>query len=222
MKGINTVQNTSGIGSSIGDISSSIKIADAIQKSYQEGFSHRIDWEAIQDTVLNFPGQFFGKKVELLTTDEMMFDWEPDKVDVSDNAAQVEVLKHHYSNEFGPDGSVDELVKDYADDSVIYEVIDDKPKSYHGRSGARKAVEDMRSMLPSGTTKEHNDEDKSKFDLQHIKVNHNHAQVIWKAETPKHTTIFGTDSFTFDEDNHIRSQTIVALSQESSSSNEEK
>ena len=49
------------------------------------------------------------------------------------------------------------------------------------------------------------------IELEHIAVNHNHAQVIWKGETASHAKIVGTDSFTFDENNHITSQTIVAL-----------
>ena len=54
--------------------------------------------------------------------------------------------------------------------------------------------------------------DRSKFEMEHIAINHNHAQVIWKGETPAHGIIRGTDSFAFDKNNRIKSQAIVALS----------
>eukprot|EP00429_Kryptoperidinium_foliaceum_P001236 CAMPEP_0176016062 /NCGR_PEP_ID=MMETSP0120_2-20121206/7656_1 /TAXON_ID=160619 /ORGANISM="Kryptoperidinium foliaceum, Strain CCMP 1326" /LENGTH=169 /DNA_ID=CAMNT_0017349045 /DNA_START=51 /DNA_END=560 /DNA_ORIENTATION=+ len=102
-------------------------------------------------------------------------------VDYSDNPEQLEVIKHHYLSEFS-EGKVRKVQEDYNKDSVIFEVLDEVPKTYHGKRGVR-----------------------------HVAINRNHAQVVWKAETAGHETIVGTDSFTFDDKNHIASQSIVAL-----------
>ena len=123
-------------------------------------------------------------------------------VDYSDNEAQSQVLWHHYLNEFGSKISLNEFLKDYSTNTVIHEVVDSVPHTYHGRQGARQAFRDMFALLPHDITH---------FELEHVAVNHNHAQVVWKAETPHHY-IRGTDAFTFDEDNRIEAQSIVALS----------
>ena len=125
-------------------------------------------------------------------------------VDYSDNELQKIVLEHHYLSEFD-EHHIREVVKDYNSDITIHEVLDNIPKTYHGKRGVRKMCKDILGKLQN-------------IELQHIAVNHNHAQVIWKGETSSHQTIVGTDSFTFDEDNHISSQTIVALTQEEPSS----
>jgi hypothetical protein len=124
-------------------------------------------------------------------------------VDYSDNAAQTQVIKHHYMSEFGKHISLAEVTKDFSEDAVVHEVVDNVPHTYHGKSGVRQSFRDMFSKIPHDT---------SHFDIEHIAINHNHAQVIWKAETPTHGVIRGTDSFAFDKDNRIESQTIVALS----------
>ncbi|CAB9521457.1 expressed unknown protein [Seminavis robusta] len=130
-------------------------------------------------------------------------------VDYCDNEHQVEVLRHHYINEFGSsdtDSSTteEEVLKDYLDDSVIHKVVDDLPSTYRGKSGAVHAWHDLAAVMKGPCT----------FDLTHVSVCRNHAQVNWKAECskPNRRTIFGTDSFTFDDSNHIKMQTTVALS----------
>jgi len=135
-------------------------------------------------------------------------------VDYCDNPAQIEVLRHHYTNEFGAasagssSSQETEVLKDYNEDSIIHKVVDDMPSTYRGREGAITAWHDLSSHLQGGPCQ---------FDLTHIKVCHNHAQVNWKAEigsdASKHKTLFGTDSFTFDDTNHIKMQTTVALSE---------
>ena len=122
------------------------------------------------------------------------------RIDFSDNEAQAQVIRNHYLNEFGKH-SVDLVLNDYSDDSVIHELIDNAPTTYHGKQGVRQMCRDAARFW-------------TKFELEHVAINHNHAQVIWKAETPTHSKVVGTDSFTFDKDNHITSQTIVALSQD--------
>jgi hypothetical protein len=126
-------------------------------------------------------------------------------LDFCDNQAQVEVLRHHYFNEFSTDHNEEEVLKDYRDDSIIHKVVDDMPSTYRGRSGAVHAWHDLTAYLQGPC----------KFDLTHISVCRNHAQVNWKAECTQsqdHKTVLGTDSFTFDETNHIKMQTTVALS----------
>jgi ketosteroid isomerase-like protein len=126
-------------------------------------------------------------------------------VDYCDNKAQVEVLRHHYLNGFSTDHTEAEVIKDYRDDAIIHKVVDDMPSTYRGRSGAVHAWNDLTAYLQGPC----------KFDLTHISVCRNHAQVNWKAERTQshdHKTLIGTDSFTFDETNHIKMQTTVALS----------
>jgi hypothetical protein len=120
-------------------------------------------------------------------------------IDYSDNDPQIQVLRHHYLNEFD-DHHIREVLKDYSSDSVIYEVLDDVPTTYRRKKGVKKMCRDILGKVKN-------------IELQHIAVNRNHAQVIWKGETSSHTTIVGTDSFTFDENNQITTQTIVALTQ---------
>lgn len=126
-------------------------------------------------------------------------------VDYCDNTSQINILRHHYVNEFGRQEGEEEVLKDYRDDSVIHKVVDDMPSTYRGRNGAVNAWHDLSSYLQGPLTH---------FDLTHISVCRNHAQVNWKAECsePKHMTLYGTDSFTFDDTNHIIFQTTVALS----------
>ena len=125
-------------------------------------------------------------------------------IDYCDNDAQVEVLRHHYLNEFGRTEGDEEVLKDYRDDSIIHKVVDEMPSTYRGRNGAVSAWHDLTAVFQGPCH----------FDLTHISVCRNHAQVNWKAECSgsKHTTLYGTDSFTFDDTNHIIMQTTVALS----------
>ena len=127
-------------------------------------------------------------------------------VDFSDNPAQLQVIRHHYQSEFGHAKANAELLQDYRPDSVVYQVVNDQPTTYHGLEGARQSCQGIASLLNNGEP-----------DLQHVSVHDNHAQVVWKAETSNHETVMGTDSFTFDQDNHIQSQTVVALTEKSGS-----
>jgi len=128
-------------------------------------------------------------------------------------AAQTQVIKHHYMSDFGKHISLAEITKDFSEDAVVHEVVDNVPHAYHGKSGVRQSFRDK-----SGVRQSFRDmfskipHDRSKFEMEHIAINHNHAQVIWKGETPAHGIIRGTDSFAFDKNNRIKSQAIVALS----------
>ena len=134
-----------------------------------------------------------------------LFDVTNSTIDFCDNEAQIEVLKHHYTHEFS--GTDQEVSKDYRDDSIIHKVVDDMPSTYRGREGAVHAWHDLSSHLDLKRGS-------CNVDLTHISVCRNHAQVHWKAEsTADHMVLFGTDSFTFDDTNHIKMQTTVALSE---------
>lgn len=124
-------------------------------------------------------------------------------VDYVDNDSQLNVIRHHYLAEFEKH-QIQEVVKDYDKDATIYEVVDEIPQTYRGRSGVRLMCRDLNGKLQS-------------IELQHVAINQNHAQVVWKGETKSrcHGIIVGTDSFTFDKDNRITTQTIVALTEES-------
>ena len=125
-------------------------------------------------------------------------------LDYCDNEGQKEVLRHHYRSEFVHPVK-QEILKDYCEDSIIHKVVDEQPSTYRGKNAAINAWHDLNSYIRGPC----------KFDLQHISVCRNHAQVNWKAEVtePKHLTMYGTDSFTFDDTNHITMQTTVALSE---------
>jgi hypothetical protein len=144
-------------------------------------------------------------------------------VDYSDNESQVKILQHHYLTEFS---SMDhnnqrngqnqkELLKDYTDDTVLYQVVDGVPATYRGKRGIRQMLlqhEDCH-MAADPVVVDH-------VELQHIAVNHNHAQVIWKGQdSQSRTRIVGTDSFTFDHDNHIVKQTVVAMTEQCNNDN---
>ncbi len=141
-------------------------------------------------------------------------------IDCSDNDVQLQVIQHHYLKEFETDDEdmkndpvdsqqnhIREVIKDYAPNSVIHKVLDDVPTTYRGRRGVEEMCREIYGQLKS-------------IELEHVAVDHNHARVIWKGETkgPSHTTIFGRDFFTFDNQNHIVSQTIVALTQQDQTS----
>jgi ketosteroid isomerase-like protein len=191
--------------STIGEDSHSVStahLAEVINLSYQEGFSRRFNWDIFQESILERIGSARTHKINF----DEMFHWNPKHVDRSDNKKQLEVIRHHYSTEFGSSGNVEELLKDYSEDTVIYEVIDDKPETFRGKERVKEALEGMIGMA--------NEQGATKIDLEHVKINHNHAQVIWKAETADNKSIIGTDSFTFDKDNHIAMQSTVALSRD--------
>jgi hypothetical protein len=142
---------------------------------------------------------------------EDIFQSHPKSLEVSDNPIQTSVIRHHYWNEFGKHISMTEVLKDYADDCVIHTVINGTPASYHGHDGVKNVFKDLYRRIPH---------DASHFELEHIAVNHDHAQVVWKArlqgDPVDGTTSFirGTDSFAFDSadsGSRIKHQTTVAL-----------
>jgi len=117
-------------------------------------------------------------------------------IDCCDNDAQREVLRHHYTAEYACKRP--SLKEDYCQDTVIYKVLDGMPSTYRGADAARGACADF-----------------PKRDLQSVSICQNHARVNWEAEDAEHHKIVvGTDSFTFDDSNHIKTQTIVAMSRE--------
>ena len=150
-------------------------------------------------------------------------------VDYCDNPKQLDVLKHHYNVEFthcphGGSGNEDvaaEVKQDYVGDDddnnlVIHKLMDNMPTTYRGCDASIHAWKDLVLSLEDGN------HEGIHLDIQHVKICQNHAQVIWKAEqascegntSPKHPNIiYGTDSYIFDNNNHIRKQTIVAVSQ---------
>ena len=134
---------------------------------------------------------------------EDIFESHP-SIDYSDNREQVKVIKHHYMNEFGKHLSLNEVMKDYSPNTVIHEVIDNVPKSYHGREGVQKAFKDLYRKIPHDT---------SHMEFEHIAIDHDHAQVVWKAEIPDDDVVIrGMDSFAFDSENRITNQSTMAIS----------
>jgi len=137
-----------------------------------------------------------------------LFDATSSSIDYCDNEAQMDILKHHYMNEFS--GTDEEISQDYLDDSVIHKVVDEMPSTYRGREGAVHAWHDLSSHVDFK-------KGSCKVDLTHVSVCRNHAQVHWRAEsTVEPGILIGTDSFTFDDTNHIKLQTTVALSEKDS------
>jgi len=99
------------------------------------------------------------------------------------------------------------FLNDYTGDSVVHQVIDGGAVTNYGKEGARRLWEVMCGP-------HHH------LNVQHILVQENHAKVVWEAHvdterTPldaAKTVLVGTDWFTFDMQNHIQTQTTVALS----------
>ena len=146
----------------------------------------------------------------LPTVDER--NWHP-HLDFVDNPSQLNVIRHHYEKEFLDGDASEEVLQDYREDSVIYTVVDGQPVTYRGLAGARRANQEISSLLLHHQPREG---ERLELDFEHVSVQGNHAQVVWKAETENHkTSIWGTDSFEFDEDNHIAQQTVVALTERS-------
>ncbi|KAL3926195.1 MAG: hypothetical protein SGARI_005682 [Bacillariaceae sp.] len=123
-----------------------------------------------------------------------------ENLDYSDNAAQVRVLKHHYLNEFGHHISVSEVLSDYSESCVVHLVVNNVPR----RDGARRAFVELFGLVPHDMS--------HSLEFEHIAIDHNHAQVVWKANVSSTKTIRGIDSFAFDENNHIEHQSIMAVS----------
>jgi hypothetical protein len=126
-------------------------------------------------------------------------------LDYSDNRDQVRVLKHHYLNEFGHHISVAEVLKDYSENCIIHQVMDNVPRTFQGRDGARQAFVQLFNLIPHDMS--------HSLEFEHVAIDHNHAQVVWKAEVPSQNKIIrGIDSFAFDHENRIVHQTIMAAS----------
>jgi hypothetical protein len=156
-------------------------------------------------------------------------------VDYSDNESQVKILQHHYltelsvdhNNQYGKnkDWKQEELLKDYTDDTVIYQVVDGVPATYRGKRGIRRMLlqhDDCHISDPthSNGSSHGNAMVVDHVELEHVAVNHNHAQVVWKGQdSQSRTRIVGTDSFTFDHDNHIVKQTVVAMTSQCNNDN---
>ena len=143
-------------------------------------------------------------------------------VDFSDNEIQKQILLKHYRNEgcdnqamYGspvhvrPDEkALQAFLNDYTMDSVVHQVIDGTAATDYGKEGARRQWEVMRGP-------HHH------LRVQHLLVQDNHAKVVWEAhvdaerislDAAKKVLVVGTDWFTFDLQNHIQTQTTVALS----------
>ncbi|KAG7370185.1 hypothetical protein IV203_027931 [Nitzschia inconspicua] len=131
-------------------------------------------------------------------------DWNR-KLDCSDNPDQVRVLRHHYLNEFGHHISLSQVLKDYSETCTIHHVVDNQPQTFHGQDGARQAFLQVFNMVPHDLSHQ--------IEFEHIAIDHNHAQVVWKAEIPsENKMIRGMDSFAFDKNNRIVHQSVMALS----------
>ena len=144
-------------------------------------------------------------------------------VDFSDNEIQKQILLKHYRNEGCDDkGSYGSLfhispgeeamqafLKDYTGDSVVHQVINGDAVTNYGKEGGRRLWEEM--SRPHHHLK-----------VQHLSIQNNHAKVVWEAEVDAErtsldaakTVLVGTDWFTFDLQNHIQTQTTVALSEQ--------
>ena len=71
--------------------------------------------------------------------------------------------------------------------------------------GARHAFLQLFNVVPHDLSHQ--------IEFEHIAIDHNHAQVVWKAHIPSQQKVIrGMDSFAFDEDNRIVHQSIMALS----------
>ena len=119
--------------------------------------------------------------------------WTGRHLDYSDNAAQLETLHHHYSSAFD---TLPPIRADYRRDAVLHQVMDGVPATFRGPKHIQQCLQNF--------PRQH---------LDHVAINHNHGQVIWRAETASHGRIVGTDSFTFDSKNRIVEQTTVAMSE---------
>lgn len=136
--------------------------------------------------------------------DDALLQWDR-QLDCSDSPEQVRVLKHHYLNEFGQHISLAEVLKDYSEKCTIHQVVDNVPKTFHGKDGARQAFRNVFNLVPHDLT--------HSIEFEHIAIDHNHAQVVWKAEVPsRNQSIRGMDSFAFDKDDRIVHQSVMALS----------
>ena len=135
---------------------------------------------------------------------EDLFQQHAPHLQISDNPQQLKVLQHHYWNEFGRHVSLHEVMRDYSDTAVLHTVLDGVPTSYT-RDQIPQAFRALYRLLPH---------DETHLEFEHIAVNHDHAQVVWKARLANGDRMRGTDSFAFsrhDGSNQIEHQTTVAL-----------
>lgn len=137
-------------------------------------------------------------------------------VDYSDNEVQTEILLRHYRNEARHDNAA--FMQDYTADSVVHRVMDGTATTYYGLEGGRKswdAIMECRETTSSSRQRPRI--------VQHVSIQSNHAKVVWKLErldgeggnattatTTSPPVVVGTDWYTFDDWNHIATQTTVA------------
>ncbi|WP_287586245.1 nuclear transport factor 2 family protein [Candidatus Borrarchaeum sp.] len=105
-----------------------------------------------------------------------------------------EILKHHLES-FGT-GNVDEIVKDYTEDSVIFT----PDKVVKGLSEIRALFKMFTTeLLPPGCD----------FKLLQQQIQENVAYIAWNAESESHKFYIGTDTFVI-KDGKIGLQTFAA------------
>lgn len=139
-------------------------------------------------------------------------------IDVCDNPVQQEILLRHYQHEAFHD--IEAFLQDYTANSVVHQVIDGTASTYHGVEGGRKLLERILGDPTTGTSL-------CRRHVQHVSIQSNRAKVEWKRQIastnivdPQSTkkndpiVLVGTDWYTFDDWNHIATQTTVALSQQ--------
>jgi hypothetical protein len=145
------------------------------------------------------------------------------QLDCSDNKEQVRILQHHYQNEFGRHISLSQVLKDYSETCTVHQVIDNQPHTFHGRDGARQAFLQLFNLVPHDflALQQQQQQQQNHYhyqghhsiEFEHVAINHNHAQVVWKADIPSQSKVIrGMDSFAFDDNNRIVHQSNMALS----------
>lgn len=140
-------------------------------------------------------------------------------VDISDNEAQKQIILDHYCHK-AMHSELD-FLRDYTDSSIVHVCVDNVASTFHGKEGGRRAFDHV-----PGSSHHGNHHINKNLQVQHILVQNNHAKVEWQEDvqkepdriesdptTAKKMVLVGTDWFTFDAQNHIQTQTTVALSQ---------
>lgn len=125
----------------------------------------------------------------------------------TDDAFLSDVIRKHFLLNFGH-RRMDLMKSDYTEDAVMLQVIDGKQRMSRGIDQIASEFVAIFDLHTVG---------KSTFRLEHVMVNgrDRHGMAVWTATIPGATLSHATDSFVFNEEGKILSQTFVCNSTKS-------
>mmetsp|Transcript_107306 Transcript_107306/g.298407 ORF Transcript_107306/g.298407 Transcript_107306/m.298407 type:complete len:174 (-) Transcript_107306:180-701(-) len=114
----------------------------------------------------------------------------------SDDPHLTNLVRKHYLEHFGH-RNLDGMVKDYADNAIMVNVINGERRSYHGHEEIKDSFREIFASHPTVN---------STFHLKHIVIHDRYAMAVWTAKTPTKIYPQSSDTLLFDRDGKILKQ----------------